>query len=331
MKIVFFEVENWEEEYLKKSFPSAGFFDSPLTQAKIKKVKDAEIISVFIYSKLDEAKLKRLPNLKMIVTRSTGFDHIDLNYCQKNKITITNVPTYGENTVAEFAFALILAISRKIIPAVERAKTGDFNLTGLRGFDLRAKTIGIVGTGSIGEHMARMAVGFEMKILGFDLKQNPELAKKFGLKYTRNLEELFASSDIISLHLPLNEHTQHIVNKELMEKTKHGAILINTARGGLVDSEDLMWALDNNIFAAAGLDVLEEEPLILEERELLHHNYKSEELKSFICEQMLLRHPKVLVTPHNAFNSHEALQRILDVTVSNIKNFVSRHERNIVQ
>lgn len=331
MKISFFEVENWEEEYLKKSFRNAKFFSSPLTNKKLKKVKDTEIISVFIYSKLDEAKLRQLPNLKLITTRSTGYDHIDIDYCQKNNIIVTNVPAYGENTVAEHAFALILAISRKIIPSVERAKCGNWSLAGLRGFDLANKTIGIVGTGNIGEQMVRIAYGFEMKILGFDLKHNSALSKKYDLRYVKDLSELFARSDIISLHLPLNEHTEHIVNRELLEKTKHGAILINTARGSLVESEDLMWALDNNILAFAGLDVLEEEPFILEERELLNCTFKAEELRDLICERVLLRHPKVVITPHNAFNSQESIERILDITISNIKKFSQNNISNEIK
>jgi len=329
MKIAFFEVENWEEEYLKKFFPKAKFFQSRLTTRKIKRIKDIEALSVFIYSQIDQKKIEALPNLKLIATRSTGFDHIDLEICQQKGIRVANVSTYGENTVAEHAFALILALSRKIIPSVERGKSADFNLHGLRGFDLKDKTIGIVGTGNIGEHVARIAYGFEMKILGFDLKHNSELTRKYGLRYTKTLPILFAYSDIITLHLPLNEHTQHIVNKTLLEHTKHGAYLINTARGGLIDSEALIWALDNNILEGAGLDVLEEEPLISEERELLHKNIEISSYRDVMADQILLRHPKVIVTPHNAFNSEEALRRILDTTVSNIKNFQHHHPRNL--
>jgi len=330
MHIVFFEVEPWEEDYLKKSFRSAEFFDTVLTKQKIKKIKDAEIISVFIYSKLDQKKLSQLPNLKLIATRSTGFDHIDVDYCRRNNVKIATVPDYGQNTVAEHAFALILAISRKIVPSVERAKTGIFKLAGLRGFDLAGKTIGIIGTGSIGEHMARIANGFQMKVLGFDLKHNQSLVNKYNLKYTQTLVELVANSDIISLHLPLNEHTHYIVNKELLNQTKRGAILINTARGALVDNEALLWALDEGIISAAGLDVLEEEPLISEERELLLERINHEDLRDLLCDHILIKHPNVLITPHNAFNSKEALLRILDTTILNIKNYLDNHSKNII-
>jgi D-lactate dehydrogenase len=330
MKIAFFEIERWEEEYLKKFFPKALFFPSRLTTLKLKKIKDVEIISVFIYSQIDKDKIEALPNLKLIATRSTGFDHIDVGFCKQKNIKVANVPTYGENTVAEHAFALILAISRKIIPSVERAKSGDFNLRGLQGFDLRGRTIGIVGTGNIGKHVARIAWGFEMNILAYDLYPDKELIKRFNVKYVKSLAVLFAYSDIITLHLPLNENTYHIVNKELLSNIKRGAYLINTARGGLIDTEALIWALDNNILNGVALDVLEEEPLITEERELLHKDVEISSLRDVIADHLLLRHPKVLVTPHNAFNSKEALERILDTTISNIKNFIKGHPRNLV-
>jgi D-lactate dehydrogenase len=331
MKIAFLEVENWEKKYLKKIFPTAQFFDSVLTVQKIKKMQDVEIISPFIYSELTAEKLALLPNLKLIATRSTGFDHIDVAFCKQKNIAIAYVPVYGENTVAEHTFALLLALSRKLIPSVERAKSGDFNLAGLRGFDLAGKTIGIIGTGNIGAHVARIASGFGMKVLGFDLNRNEDLVKKYNLRYTNTLVELVSNSDIITLHLPLNEHTHHIIDKGILNQTKRGAYLINTARGGLVDDEALLWALESNILAGVGLDVLEEEPLIREERELLHHRFNSAEMKDYICENILLRHPKVIVTPHNAFNSKEALKRILDTTAANIQNFIKGQAQNLVK
>jgi len=330
MKIAFFEVENWEERFLKKCFPRAVFYSSKLTLTKIKKIKKAEIISVFIYSKIDEKKLENLPNLKFIATRSTGFDHIDIELCKKRGIKVANVPTYGENTVAEHAFALILALSRKIIPSIERTRMADFNLNGLRGFDLKNKTIGVVGTGNIGSHVCRIAYGFNMRILAYDLNINKDLEKKYNVCYQKTLPMLFAHSDIVTLHLPLNEHTYHIVNRQMLEHAKKGLYLINTARGGLVDTEALVWALDKGILKGAGIDVLEEEPLIQEERELLHKNIELSALRNVLADQILLRHPKVIVTPHNAFNSEEALLRILNTTISNIRNFKKGYPRNLV-
>jgi len=330
MAVYFFEVEPWEERYLKKEFPKAKFYSSKLTSRKLKDCQNAEVISTFIYSKINAQKLEKLPKLKLIATRSTGFDHIDIEACQKKGVKVSNVPTYGENTVAEHAFALILALSRKIVPSVERTRMGDFNLSGLRGFDLKGKTIGVLGTGNIGAHIVRIAYGFEMKILAYDLQPKSELVKKYGISYTSSLKELFRRSDIITLHLPLNKHTYHLVNKEILAETKKGAYLINTARGGLIDSEALVWALEENILAGAGLDVLEEEPLIREERELLHKNIELSAMRDVLADQILLRHPKVIVTPHNAFNSREALERILKTTIKNIRAFLKGRAINVV-
>lgn len=330
MSVYFFEVESWEERYLRKAFPRAKFYKSRLTSRKLKKCQDAEVVSVFIYSKISAKILKDLPRLKFIATRSTGFDHIDIQACQEKGIKVANVPTYGENTVAEHAFALILALSRKIVPSVERTRMGDFSLSGLRGFDLKGKTIGVLGTGNIGAHMVRIAFGFEMKILAFDLYENPELVKKYKVSYVPSVKELFRRSDIITLHVPLNKHTFHLVDREILAETKKGAYLINTARGGLVDSEALVWALEENILSGAALDVLEEEPLIREERELLHKNIELSAMRDVLADQILLRHPKVIVTPHNAFNSEEALKRILKTTIKNIRAFLKGRAVNLV-
>src|SRR3989344_8735101 len=205
-KVAFFEVHPWEQEYIKekinKTFPANGtppeavaFFAEPLSLAKVDVAKDFEVISPFIYSKLDKEVLSKLTNLKMIATRSTGFDHIDASQAKSKGIFICNVPFYGENTVAEHAFALILALSRKLFDSIERAKKGDFNLEGLRGFDLNDKTLGIIGLGHIGLHVARIAKGFEMKVLAYDPKEDKKLAKKIGFEYI-GLEDLLAKSDI---------------------------------------------------------------------------------------------------------------------------------------
>lgn len=180
MKIAFFETENWEKEYINLKFKNqeTSFFTGPISTDNISVVSDCEIISTFIYSKIDGDILSKLPKLKFIATRSTGFDHIDVEFAKEKNIIVSNVPFYGENTVAEHTFALILTLSRKIYESIDKTKKGDFDLDGLRGFDLKGKTLGIIGLGHIGQHVARIARGFEMNVVAFDLKQDKKLAKK---------------------------------------------------------------------------------------------------------------------------------------------------------
>ena len=335
-KIVFFGTEPWEEEYLAVRLKKQGvkkglkFFEKPLSKRSLRQIKEAEILSVFIYSKIDEQILERLPRLRLVATMSTGFDHIDLRACRKRKVKVANVPYYGENTVAEHTFALILALSRKLPQSIARTRRGDFSLKNLRGFDLKGKTIGIVGLGHIGQQVAKIASGFGMKILAYDIKKDFKKAKKLRVRYV-GLDWLLGNSDIISLHAPYNPSTHHLINKQNIKKIKKGALLINTARGGLVETEALISGLKKGILSGAGLDVLEEECFIREEKELLTKQFWQKcDLKTVLQNHLLLNHPKVVITPHNAFNSQEALIRILDTTVDNIKSFLKGKPINLV-
>ena len=273
-KIAFFEVEDWQKDYLKNRFADAelSFFTEPLSQDNASSVADCEIISMFIYSKIDKDVLQKLPRLKMIATRSTGFDHIDIKIAKEKGVVICNVPFYGENTVAEHTFALILALSRKLFDSVERAKRGDFSIDGLRCFDLKDKTLCVIGLGHIGLHVARIAKGFEMNVLAFDPKEDKKIAKKIGFDYS-DLDSLLAESDIITLHAPYNEKTKHLINLGNIGKIKKGACLVNTARGGLVETEALLKALSDGTLSGVGLDVLEEECFIKEEAQLLSKEF----------------------------------------------------------
>ena len=320
MKIAFFEIEKWEEDYIKNKLKNHKliFLYDELNERNVNKIKDCEAICVFIYSKISRNILDNLPNLKVICTMSTGFDHIDLADCRKRNIKVYNVPYYGENTVAEHTFALILALSRKIVDSVGRVKKDDFNLKGLRGFDLKAKTIGVIGPGHIGQHVIRMANGFEMKVIACAHKKEPKIAKELGFKYV-SLEYLLKNSDIITIHCPLNKETTHLINMKNIKLIKKGSYLINTARGGIVETKALVYALNNHILSGAGLDVLEGECYIKEEKQLLNKKFIQEyDLKTFIENHILLKEKNVIVTPHNAFNSNEALLRIVDTTIENI-------------
>jgi len=336
LNLVFFATERWEQKYLQEKLQGLRdlnliFSPNPLRLRGAKKYKKADAIAIFIYSKITEKIIATMPHLKYIATMSTGFDHIDLKACQARNVKVSNVPYYGENTVAEHTFALIFALSRRIPESIERVIEGNFSPEGLMGFDLNGKTIGLVGLGHIGEYVAKIAHSLEMKILAYDIKKNSLLAKKYQIKYC-TLDYLLKHANIISLHAPLNKHTHHIINEDNIKKMKKGSYIINTSRGGLIDTDALIMALDRKIIAGAGLDVLEEEPFIREEKELLAKSFKKKcNLRTVLQDHALITNPKVLVTPHNAFNSREALERILDTTVDNIKAFTKNKFINIVK
>ncbi len=325
----------WEAEYLKGSLNASAVIKSFSETADLvlDKIKDTVILSTFINSRIDKRVIDSLPELKLITTRSTGFDHIDVEYARSKGIAVSNVPTYGENTVAEHTFALILSLARNLKKAHSKVSEGDFSIKDLMGFDLKGKTIGVVGTGHIGLRVIKMAGGFGMKILAFDPMQNQFLSEVLAFKYV-DLETLLSQSDIITLHAPYNKKTHHLINKDNVELIKKGAILINTARGALVDTVALTMALDKNILSGAGLDVLEGEDVILEEKQLLMRRkkelYNPEKLQLMLRNGFLLQRENVVFTPHIGFYSREALQRILDTTISNIISFIKGAPLNTV-
>lgn len=332
MKIVIFEIEPWERGAFDdlQDKHDVTYEDGRLNIETAQQHADAEIISTFIYSSLDSDVLRAFSNLKLIATRSTGFDHIDFDACAKFETKVANVPSYGENTVAEHVFALLLAISHRVIDAVNRTRRGDFSQAGLRGFDLKGKTIGIIGTGNIGRHAARIARGFGMEVIAFDVNPDEAAAREVGFRYV-TFHDLLRHSDVLSLHVPANEKTRHMIAEDQFDLLKDGAILINTARGSIVDVRALLNALSTGKVAAAGLDVLPEEPLIREEAELLRSAFSREhDLESLLADHILLRLRNVVITPHSGFNTTEAVQRILDTTRTNIDAFVAGNPQNIV-
>ena len=288
-----------------------------------------EVLSVFIASTVGARELDACPDLRLVATRSTGFDHIDLAACAQRGIVVANVPAYGENTVAEHTFALILSLSRNVHKAWVRTRGSDFSLRGLRGFDLRGRTIGLVGTGRIGLHVAKIARGFGMRVLAYDTRPQPLIAEVLGFEYC-GLEELVSSSDIVSLHLPLTPATHHLVNLDLLRRFKPGALLINTARGGLVDTRALLEALDEGVLGGAGLDVLEGEHTMSEDRRRLLSAEGEEGLRTWLGNHILIEREDVVVTPHIAFDSTEAVARILDVTAENIAGFLAGTPQNVL-
>jgi D-lactate dehydrogenase len=302
-----------------------SFAAGPLTTANAHEAGGAGIISTFMASSLNRVVLEQLPALELIATRSTGFDHIDLDYCRRRGIAVCNVPAYGEVTVAEHAFALLLAISHRIIAAVEQGKTR-FSPAGLEGFDLYEKTLGVIGTGSIGRHVIRIARGFGMKVIAHDIAPDENAARELGFAYVP-LEALLSSADIISLHVPATEQTRHLLSRQAFDAMKPGVILINTARGSVIDSSALIAALKSGKVAWAGLDVLPAEPLLRLGAKVPAERREDPDLAAA---RTLLSMPNAIVTPHSAFNTREALDRIMQTTAGNIENFVAGRPVNIV-
>lgn len=330
--VVFFEMEDWEEQFIRDSElqqHKPKIYRERLTADTAKLAADAEVVSVFIYSTVDKDVLDRMPNLRMVATRSTGFDHIDLQECERRGITVSNVPYYGENTVAEHAFGLILSLSRKIYKAYMRTTRLDFSLEGLRGTDLKDKTIGIVGAGRIGLHVVRIAKGFGMNVLVYDVRHEQLLAEVLGFTYV-GFEELLRRSDVISLHAPLTKATHHMINSENINLVKRGAILVNTARGSLVETEALITALNQGIIAGAGLDVFEGEEAVKEDTAILAQKLPGEQLRDILLSYTLLHRDNVVITPHIGFYSDEALRRIEETTVENIFGFIRDRKQNVV-
>ena len=304
--------------------------DGPVNSDNTEGLDDqVTVLSVFVDSRVDVTVLDACPNLQLIATRSTGFDHIDVAECRRRGIAVANVPTYGANTVAEHTFALILALSRNVHRAWMRTQKRDFSIEGLQGIDLRDRTLGVVGTGNIGLHVVKIARGFGMRVIASDLRPQPLIAEVLGFEYVA-LERLFAEADIVTLHAPLMASTEKMINRQSLSQFRRGALLINTSRGGLIDTQALLWALDEGILGGAGLDVLEGEQLLSEDQRMLMAGADEGRLRLLFESQMLLERENVVVTPHMAFDSVEAVQRIADTTATNIASFLTGDPINLV-
>ena len=331
MKVAFYEASPSDQVYLRQKLSEeheAVFCPDVLDNDNISLAADADVLSTFIYSKVGEKAAQRVPRLKCVATRSTGFDHIDLAYFERAGVAVQNVPRYGENTVAEHTFALILALSRnshKIYTRMMMASE-EISRTGLIGFDLNGKTLGVVGAGKIGLHVIRIAKGFGMKVIVYSRSKDEFLSDLLSFKYVE-FDELLASSDIITMHVPLTESTRHLINKDNIEKIKRGAILINTARGGIVCNDALTMALDRKILVGAGLDAMESEELVQQEIDPA----SAEKFSGLGKGLGLVYRDDVVFTPHIGYYSVEALQRILETTILNIHAFADGKVLNRVK
>lgn len=333
MKKIFFDVRANEEEALRAGCKAKNKTCGKDCSCKLiperldattvitDDMKDAEVISCFTFSRVSADVLKKFPNLKLIALRSVGFNHIDIDYCKEHGVEVVNSLGYGNITVAEFAFGLMFDVMRKVSRAYMNLKNEHLDRDVYTGYEFNGKTVGIIGTGAIGSEMARITSGVGMKVLAYDIYPKEELVQKYGVKYVE-LDELLKNSDVISLHAPLTKDNFHLINEEKINLMKPNAVIVNTARGELIDTKALYQALIENKIFGAGLDVLEAENMLTQPDHNVDFDYLTDDVvkQTFINERLLKLH-NVVVTPHIAYNSKEANERILKITLDNIESF----------
>lgn len=345
MKIVFVETEDDEQAFFVDSLAGQ---EVEFVDAVEDVPRDAEIVSVFVNSRITATFLREHPNVKLVATRSSATDHLDASAAAKRGVALAHVPDYGAATVAEHTFALILGVARKLRHCLDTG-CGRGVSEKLRGMELRGKTLGVVGAGRVGMHVIRIARGFDMKCVAFDMKPDVSAARTLGFEYV-TMDKLLRTSDIITLHVPLTARTRHMLGASRLAKCKPGVILINTARGALVDIDALLEGLDSGHIAGMGLDVLEDQnafnkdsaPLIgAQIVQKIHamstpggdpwrRDERLRELRGIMRNRQLLAHPNVFFTPHVGFNSVEAIERINLCTVENIRDFIEGRLRREV-
>lgn len=318
MKVAVFSTKtydyNYFEEFNKNGEHTITYFKAPLNQGTTNLTQGYDVVCVFVNDKLDAPTIEKLANngIKLIALRCAGFNNIDLETAAKENIKIVRVPSYSPEAVAEHAVALLLTLNRKTHKAYNRVRENNFSLERLTGFGLFGKTVGVVGTGKIGQAFAHIMLGFGCRVLAFDLYPSVELEKK-GVEYVI-FDELLAQSDIISLHCPLNEHTYRLINKAVLAKMKKGAMLINTSRGGLIHTKAAIRALKKGRLGYLGIDVYEQE-------DKLFFEDLSESILPDDMIARLMTFPNVLVTSHQGFLTTEALAEIAKTTLENISQF----------
>lgn len=319
MKIAVFSSHSFERPFfndLNESYKfDLSYFEMSLNEETAQLAQGFEIVCSSPNDRINAVVLDKMKQqgVKLIALRSAGFNHVDMPMAAKLKIKVVRVPGYSPNAIAEFATTLILALNRKICRASTRVHDLNFSLEGLMGFDLHGKTVGIVGTGRIGSVMAKIMSGFGCQIIAFDPKPNEEIVRKFDVRYV-SLEEIYSLSDILTLHLPLTANTQHLIDIEAFKIMKKGLMLINTSRGGLIDTKAMIGALKSEKISAAGLDVYEEE------ESLFSHDLSGTLLQDDVLAR-LMTFPNVLITAHQAFLTREALHNIAETTLQNIQDF----------
>ena len=297
------------------------YYKGHLNPNNVVLTQDTDVVCIFVNDTADAAVIDAMVDngVKLLALRCAGFNNVDLK-AAKGKLPVVRVPAYSPYAVAEYSLALMLSLNRKIHRAYWRTRDGNFSLNGLMGFDMHGKTIGIIGTGKIARILIRLLKGFGMRILAYDLYPDMKFAGEEGISYV-SLDELYRESDIISLHCPLTDQTKYMIDKDSIDKMKEGVMIINTGRGQLINTNDLIEGLKEKKIAAAGLDVYEEEG------EYFYED-KSDKIIDDDVLARLLSFNNVIVTSHQAFFTKEALHNIAETTLQNIDDF--RHHRPLV-
>jgi D-lactate dehydrogenase len=319
MKIAFFSTQPYDREYFARfnKHHTLTFFETQLNEQTVNVIQDCDAVCCFVNDRLHASVIKSLAaiGIKIIALRCAGFNNVDLVAAKEHEVAVVRVPAYSPHAVAEHAVALILTLNRKTHKAYNRVREGNFSLQRLTGFDLNGKSVGVIGTGKIGSCFAQIMQGFGCRVLAFDIAPDPDLEKK-GVKFLP-LTDLFRQSDIVSLHCPLTEETKHLVNKTSLEMMKDGVMLINTSRGGLVDTKATITALKQGKIGYLGIDVYEQE------EKLFFYDLS----ENIIEDEMIMRlmsFPNVLVTAHQGFLTNEALAQIALVTLQNLEDFENK-------
>ena len=344
MSIYFVDTEPSEQEFFERAFPDRDLaFAGTLDEVG----DDAEVVSVFMTSKVDAAFVSAHPQMKLICTRSNSTDHLDLDALRERGVAVCNVGNYSETSVAEHTFALILALSRRLREVMAAAKSPTrFSYEDTRGFDLCGRTMGIIGMGHIGQRVAALARAFQMKVVAFDVETPEDVARTLQFDFVP-IEELLARADVITLHATLSARTYHILNRDAFARCKPGAIVINTARGALIDTGALRDALDSGAIGGAGLDVLQDERVLRDTAAHIitddiirhlrsdalaseaHDAERVRELEELMLADAVLQRKNVVFTPHVAFNSVEAVARRNQCTVENVAAYLAGQAVNL--
>ncbi|TBW29992.1 2-hydroxyacid dehydrogenase [Gramella sp. KN1008] len=318
MRVAVFSTKPYDEEYFERYRSQKDlefiYFEASLNHHTANLTKGFDAVCVFVNDKVDGRTLKSLANhgVGLIALRCAGFNNVDLEAARAHNIKVVRVPAYSPEAVAEHAVALILTLNRKTHKAYNRVREGNFSLNRLIGFNLYKKTVGVIGTGKIGATFCHIMKGFGCRIIAFDKYESDEL-KQLGVEY-KPLDEVFKEADMLSLHCPLTPDTRHMINKDSLSLMKDGVMIINTSRGGLIDTADIIKGLSSRKIGYLGIDVYEQE-------ENLFFQDLSE---SIIEDDMLLRlnsFPNVLITSHQAFFTKEAMEEITHTTLNNIHEF----------
>lgn len=330
MKVLVYSAKDFEIPFLEAANHKKHkltFLKESLSSKTAMNSVGYDAISIFTADDASLVTLEKLKDfgVKFIALRSTGYDNVNLKTAARLGVKVANVPSYSPHAIAEHAVALLQTLNRKIIESNRRVRLFNFDINNLVGFDLNNKTVGILGTGNIGSVMAKIMHGFGCKLLGFDLKESDSLKSIYGMVYLP-IEEIFKQADIVSIHLPLNPETRHLLNEDIIDIMKPGMVLINTARGAILDTDQIVLGLENGTIGALGMDVYEhEKQLFFEDRS---NSIPTEDINFLKLNAM----PNVLITGHQAFLTEEALTNIADTTIGNLDSWESGRpiENNLV-